>query len=111
MLKSEFSRAIEIVQSGKELNLYEWMQDGMEVFDGFGLSDFKPVCCTLEDMARLIAYECLQFDGQFDREALSTIWHFRKRFNIVGSGSEECVQAASVAQSSHALLEELAADS
>jgi len=108
MLKSEFSRAIAIVQSGKELDLYNWMQDGMEVMDGYGLPDFQPVMVTIEDMARLIAYEALQINGELDHEWLNIIWSCRSRFIIVGEGSEECVQAAIAAQKSSELLEHLA---
>jgi hypothetical protein len=58
-------------------------------------------------MARLIAYEALQLDGELNMEELNIIWHHRSRFNIVGEGSEECVQAAIAAQKSSELLEDL----
>ena len=90
MLKTEFSRALALAQSDEPMNLCDFMKT--TTFDGFGLNDFEPVPCTLYQMAQLIAYHCVCFDGSIDQEAMDEIWQHRKRFQIVGEGSEEVVQ-------------------
>ncbi len=95
MCKSEFSRALALMedlrQAGK-LDLLAFMKGDMMMFDGFGLSDFEPVACTLTQLAQLIAYQALCFDGSLDQAALDEIWKWRRHFLIVGSGSEEAVR-------------------
>ena len=107
MTKSEFSRAMGIVQAGRELDLVNWMAGGMSLFDGFGLKDFSPVACSLMDMARLICYQCLQFDGEFDKEAVSEIWNHRRRFHIIGEGSDECLADETLNAGSKQLLKSM----
>lgn len=75
MNKKEFNQAVNLAKTPIGF-------DDTELFDGFGLPDFKPVCCTLKAMASLIKWQALQFNGQFDQEALNEIWNCRKRFLI-----------------------------
>lgn len=85
MLKAEFSQAYKIADNEKiELN-----NDNapIDIFDGFGLKDFQPVYVTIEQVARLIRWQCSYVYGAtgFDSENLNEIGHFgRKRFLIIG---------------------------
>lgn len=76
MNKSEFNQAVALAKSDLDI------EDSIAIFDGFGLSDFQPVACTLGQMARLIRYQCSTFAGTWDAEALSEIWHYKARFII-----------------------------
>lgn len=52
-------------------------------FLGFGLSDFKPVYVTLEQVAALINYQARMLNGVFDQEALQEVKMYKHRFNII----------------------------
>lgn len=77
MNKQEFSKALELAKN----NSYGIAN--ISLFDGFGLPYFKPVACTLNDMAGLISWQCICFNGSLDTEALNEIWNCKKRFIIV----------------------------
>jgi hypothetical protein len=94
MSKAEFSRAIahmEQLRGSNGLNLLEFMQGDMEMFGGFGLHGFEPVTCTLDQLAKLIGYQCILFNGELCPKALDEIWQARRKFLIVGEGSDEVV--------------------
>lgn len=56
----------------------------IDCFDGFGLPAFTPVVCTIHQLAQLIRWQCIQFNGQIDNEAMQAIQHFgRSRFHVV----------------------------
>jgi hypothetical protein len=93
MSKAEFSRALALAQSDIPLDLCEFMKQ--EKFDGCGFKDFEPVCCTLFEMAQLIAYQTFMFNGSIDGEALTELWSWRHRFLIVGEGSDDDVSEKS----------------
>jgi hypothetical protein len=93
MSKAEFSRALTLAQSDIPLELAEFMKQTK--FDGFACHGFEPVCCTLFEMAQLIAYQTFTFGGTIDNEALNEIWAMRHRFMIVGEGSDDDVSAKS----------------
>jgi len=78
MTREEFSKAVMMV------DCTEYDMCDHSLFCGFALPDFKQVVCTLRQMAGLIAYQCKQFNGQMDGEALNEIWDCRRRFLIVG---------------------------
>lgn len=92
--KSEFSRAVAMVQKDDErINCFTFMQSTtFNKFEGFGLYGFEPVTCTLIELANLIAYQCNQFNGEMDMEAMDEIWQNRRRFLVVGEGSDEVIQ-------------------
>jgi hypothetical protein len=93
MSKAEFSRALALAQSDIPLDLCEFMKQ--EKFCGFAFKDFEPVCCTLFEMAQLIAYQTFMFNGSIDGEALTELWSWRHRFLIVGEGSDDDVSEKS----------------
>lgn len=52
---------------------------------GYGLPDFKPVHTTLEAVAKTIRWQALQFNGQWDSEALNEIAELgRRNFLVLG---------------------------
>lgn len=77
MTKKEFSKAIELAKT------HTYVSANISLFDGFGWPDFKPVACTLNDLAGLIAWQCLCFNGSTCTEALNEIWACRKKFIVI----------------------------
>jgi hypothetical protein len=52
---------------------------------GFGLSSFKPVYTTLEAVAKIIRWQALQFNGEWNGEALNEVVELgRKNFLVLG---------------------------
>ena len=80
MNRAQFKKAIDLAMSKAELSLVDF-----DVFFGFGLDDFKPVYCTIEQVARLIRWQALYLDGGIDQEALDEIAAAgRSKFIICG---------------------------
>ncbi len=78
MTTAEFKEAVEIAASSIELN------HCLSIFDGFGLPGFRPITVTLFQVARLIRWQALQINGEWDNEALNDVRNFgRCRFVIV----------------------------
>lgn len=53
-------------------------------FDGFGLPEFVPVACTIRELSALVAWQCIQLNGDVDGAALDEIWQCRRKFIVVG---------------------------
>ena len=71
--------AIDLARSGAPLQI-----EDLAVFEGYGFPDFKPIACTVEALAMLIRWECVQFDGLLDAEALVQIEHVgRRKFTVI----------------------------
>lgn len=79
MNKAEFNSAFQLAKNGGG------SFDNIDLFDGFGLKGFRPVCCTLAAMAGLIKWQALQFDGHWDSSAVDEIWEARRKFIIADS--------------------------
>ena len=78
MTTQQFRAAFQAYERG------DLTMDNLHIFDGFGLPDFEPVTCRIEDVAGLIAWQCsyINSDG-IDVDALNEIRKFgRKRFLI-----------------------------
>ena len=81
MTMQQLSQAVAIARSDKPLDI-----ESMGIFDGFGLPEFKPVVCTLDALAMLVRWQCVQFNGGLDPQALNEIAECgRHRFHVVGS--------------------------
>ena len=79
MTKKEFSQALRIAQSNEED-----LPKDLNIFDGFGLPDFKPVHVTIRDVAALLRWQGLYFDGVWDAEEINEVAQCgRRRFLIV----------------------------
>lgn len=69
MTKQELSQAYDIaITNAADLHDFD-----IGVFDGFGLPDFKPVYVRIEQVARLIRWQCQYMDGTWDSENLQDI--------------------------------------
>jgi hypothetical protein len=54
-------------------------------FCGFGLLGFKPIMATIHQAAKVIRYQCLQFDGGIDNDNLHECRvAFRKSVIVIG---------------------------
>ena len=84
MNKNELSQAFDLARSKADLS-----QENIDIFDGFGLDEFKSVYVTIGQVARLIRWQCGCFDGSWDSHNLQEIAFFgRKRFTIIGAPIE-----------------------
>ena len=82
MTKPELTKALAIAKSEKELND---SNASIDIFDGYGLSCFKPVHVTIDQVARLIRWQCAYIGGGWDAKELDNLCHLaKKRFLIVG---------------------------
>jgi hypothetical protein len=80
MNKIELTKALELAKT-RHVN----EPTDISIFAGFGLSDYQPVFVTLDSVAALINWQCLQFNGQYDPIALNEIADAgRHKFNIIG---------------------------
>ena len=78
MNKNELQEAFDLAKSDTDLTLHDF-----DVFFGFGLPDFEPVSCTIQQVARLIRWQCQYLNGQWDMEAFDEIRkHGRKKFLV-----------------------------
>ena len=79
MTKQQFSQAWTLAQSPQDLNVDE------DVLFGCGLPDFQPAYCTIEQVAKLLRWQCFYiFGGGFDAEELNNMGKIaRRKFLIV----------------------------
>ena len=90
MTRNELSKAVALAQTDVSLPKYIGPQSVDCPFDGFALSDFEPVTCTIRDLAALVRYQCMQLNGELDTTALNEIAECGKRkFTIVGLGDDD----------------------
>ena len=80
MNKVELAKALELSKTRKVSDPTD-----ISIFAGFALRDFRPIHTTIDAVAALINWQCLQFNGQYDLIALDEIAsHGRKKFIIIG---------------------------
>jgi hypothetical protein len=80
MTAEQFKQASHIAFDSK-VNLFK---EYLSVFDGFGLPEFKPIWCTVKQVARLIRWQCQFMNGTWDTVELNSIANFgRKKFKII----------------------------
>tara|TARA_Y100000992_G_C21207057_1_gene463455 strand:- start:565 stop:855 length:291 start_codon:yes stop_codon:yes gene_type:complete len=81
MDNNQFSQAVAMARSDIELDQYD-----TDILMGFGLPDFKQVSVILEVAAACIRWQCAQFDGGWDNEAMEECRNaFRHKVLIMGS--------------------------
>jgi hypothetical protein len=81
MTREELSRAFFLAK-----NRHTEEPTDLSIFDGFGLQDFEKVNVTIDSVAALINWQCLQFNGQYDPVALNEVAeHGRKKFIVIDS--------------------------
>jgi len=78
MTNDQLTKATKLATSSKELPLCSGL------FDGYGLPDFKPVYCSLQAVAELIRWQCVQLNGQLDMVEYNDLARLgKKRFLII----------------------------
>lgn len=83
MDKNEFKRAFQVAQQRKA-DQVDFDHESIALFHGYGLSDYKPVACTIEAVADLIRYQASCLDGSWDAKELNTLAHIaRRKFTII----------------------------
>lgn len=79
MTKKDLSQALKLARSNIDLKV------DTSFFDGYGLRDFKPVHCTICQVAQLMRWQVLNITGTVDAEALNELATVgRKKFVIIG---------------------------
>lgn len=79
-MKTAFAIAKEQTDNGDHLDNHT-----LAIFAGFGLRSFKPVNVTISAVAQLIRWQALQFNGEWNAEALNEIANAgRRKFRIIG---------------------------
>jgi len=78
MTKAQLSKAVRIAKSDVEI------KEDIDIFHGFGCDDFKAVYVTIEQVARLIRWQCGCMDGTWDSDNLQEIAHYgQRRFHVL----------------------------
>ena len=88
MTNKQFQRAYAIAMGGADLSNAD-----IDSLCGFGLRSFQPVCVFIEDVAACIRWQCLQFNGGIDNEALNECRHFfvaENRVSVVEPSCPHC---------------------
>jgi len=75
MTKTQFGEAVRIAQADR-IDL-SGVDDSL--LHGCGLPDFKPVYCTVEQVAKLVRWNCMQLNGELDAEELNNVAHIARR--------------------------------
>ena len=71
------ARDVSIDLSGQTRNI--------DVFSGYGRRNFQTVFVTIADVASLIRWQCIRFDGMVDHEEFQGIAIIgRRKFQIIG---------------------------
>lgn len=87
MTRQEANAAFAIADN-KEISLYPDVDTS--IFDGFGLAGFGPVHVTLRQVAALMRWQALQFNGQWNAEALDEVVKLgRTRFMILDGATAQ----------------------
>lgn len=79
MTLAQFQKAFAIANSNVDLSNVD-----DSILFGYGLPTFKPVHTTLEAVAKTIRWQALQFNGQWNAEALNEVAELgRKNFLVL----------------------------
>lgn len=79
MTSQQFAEAFKLAANGDELT------GDVSIFNGYGLQEFTPIVATKADLALLIRWQALQFNGQWDNQELTSIKHcLRRKLTLVG---------------------------
>lgn len=81
MNKAELQQAMALAKNPKN----DLSQEDINLFSGYGLSDFQRVHVSLRQVARLIRWQAQFMDGTWDAEEINQIAdRGRKFFMIIG---------------------------
>lgn len=71
----DMNEAIRIAKSDADLDHLS-----ISAFDGYAMKEFKPIECTIEQVAKLIRYQARYFNGDWDHRAIDEVVMFRHKF-------------------------------
>jgi|10_taG_2_1085330.scaffolds.fasta_scaffold01046_13 hypothetical protein len=77
----DLRRAVKMVEMGELEDIAVWEEAA--IFDGFGLESFKPIVCTIQQLACLVLWQARTFAGTWDNEAIAEIRANRRKFTVV----------------------------
>ena len=81
MTKDELSQAVAVATSEADLSNEV---ANIDIFNGYGLPGFKPVYVTVRQVAALIRWQAVQFDGGVHAESLNELAYAgRQKFQIL----------------------------
>lgn len=81
MKKSQLDQAVKVAQDQSQSLLNE----DITIFNGFALTGFKTVVCTIRQLAALVRWQAVQLNGSIEGTALNEIANIgRHKFNVVG---------------------------
>lgn len=78
MTKKELSKAREIAEVMGSFGTTHNPPD-VSALQGYGLRGFKPVHCTLRQIAYVMRWDCMGLNGQWDSESLDQFCKMAKR--------------------------------
>jgi len=62
------------------------LQVDLTTLEGYGLPGFKPVSVTIEMVAAMIRWQCIQLNGEIDAEEFDQLVNvFRHKVTIIGT--------------------------
>ena len=80
MTKEQLSAAMRIVEKTNE----SLLDVDISIFLGYGLPDFKAIYCTIRQLAALIRWDCLLFNGEVNGQALDELCKIaRIKFSVL----------------------------
>ncbi len=79
MTKTQLSEALHLAQSKDSL-----ANEDTNLFDGFATKNFKPVICTIRQLAVLVRWRAVNLNGTVDMDGLNEVAYWgRLRFQVV----------------------------
>jgi hypothetical protein len=79
--KKEFKKAFALAQ-----DVSQHLDADLSIFEGSAYSSFEPVYVTIKSVAALLRYQALQFNGQWDLQAVNDVAAIaKKRFRVLDS--------------------------
>lgn len=82
MTKAQLAKALELARTPTSPAVALGWGD-VDMFSGFALPGFGPVTCTLEQLAALLQWQAVRFDGSVDAEALAEVAKYGKARFVV----------------------------
>ena len=84
MTTVQFKAACDLAMNHPEVGLLN--SEDYSIFSGYGIRGFKPVFCTIRQVAALIRYQCGYICGGYDMQELNELARAARRlFNIIDS--------------------------
>lgn len=80
MTKQEFKEAFALAKKEKDMSEVD-----TRILEGCGLPGFRPIHCTLRQVAALLRWQALLLSGEWDTKELNVLAIIaRRKFQIIG---------------------------